>query len=119
MTENLIVWLTGTVTGASGYPRKNAEVRGVLYDGERRIATAMGQADYSGQYCLAIEVPSNAEVSSTSDELRVALSATASGDFEEYAADVVWLDGGFEQCREIQLARATRDRESLSLQAAA
>ena len=59
MSDRTAVWITGTVISASGYPRKNAEVRGVLFAANNKIGAASSVTDYSGQYFLTIEDGSN------------------------------------------------------------
>ncbi len=103
--------ISGIVIGASGYPRKNAEVTGVLYDGEQTVAVAHGATDYSGQYFLTFELSGDQEIQLRPDDLRVVLHASAAGDLQEFARDVVWLEGASDIDREIHLLDMTASPE--------
>ncbi len=104
MENDDTLWVTGTVISASGYPRKNAEVRGVLYEGSHRIGAACSTTDYSGQYVLSIELPDDYQFSVDGSMLHVALSAQSSGETLEYGQDDIVLEGNAVLDRELRLA---------------
>ncbi|MBI2944467.1 MAG: hypothetical protein HYY25_09705 [Candidatus Wallbacteria bacterium] len=76
MSTNSVVWVTGTVISESGYPRKNAEVSGVLLSGGRKLGRAWSQTDYSGQYFLSFEAE---DEPASEARLTVELSAQSIG----------------------------------------
>lgn len=104
MENDSTLWVTGTVISASGYPRKNAEVRGVLYEGSRRLGAASSTTDYSGQYVLSIELPDDFQFSVDGSMLHVALSAQSSGETLEFGQDDIVLEGNAAFDRELRLA---------------
>lgn len=110
MENDTTLWVTGTVISASGYPRKNAEVRGILYEGSRRIGSASSVTDYSGQYFLSIELPQDYQFSADGSMLHLALSAWSFGETAEFGRDELLLEGDTTFERELRLSTLPASR---------
>lgn len=103
MSTNSVVWVTGTVISESGYPRKNAEVTGVLLSGGRKLGRACSQTDYSGQYFLSFETE---DEPAADERLTVELSAQSIGQTTENGHVALELGLEREAERDIRLAHS-------------